>query len=108
MSKSKGNINQLSRRERQIMDVIYRQKEASVREVLDQIENPPSYSSIRASMRILEEKGHLKHSNKDGRFVFKPTLTPEKAKRSAIHRVVETFFESSASKALSTLCHHLN
>jgi len=103
MEGSSGDIHKLSRRERQIMEVIYRQKGASARDVLEQIEDPPSYSAIRASMRILEEKGFLTHREKEGRYLFEPTVRLDRAKRSAIFRVVETFFENSASKALNTL-----
>lgn len=100
---SKRDLQKLSRRERQIMDLIYRKKNATAREILNDIENPPSYSAIRASMRILEEKGFLKHTEQDGRYLYEPVVLAETAKRSALHRLLETFFENSASKALSTL-----
>ena len=71
---SKNSLLQLSRRERQIMDIIYQHGEASVTEVLENMPDPPSYSAVRALVRILEEKGHLKHRVDGTKFIFKPTL----------------------------------
>lgn len=85
------------------MDVIYRRGESSAREVLDQVENPPSYSAVRASLRILEGKGFLSHEDQEGRYVFRPTLKPDEARVSALRRVVETFFDNSVAQAMSTL-----
>ncbi len=102
--KGRCDLNGLSRRERQIMDVVYRRGRASAREVQDRIPDPPSYSAVRASMRILEEKGFLRHEKRaDGRYIFEPTVQPDRARESALKRVVETFFENSAAKAMSTL-----
>jgi len=93
----------LSRRERQIMDIIYQRKQASVWEVLDNLPDPPSYSAVRALMRILEEKGHLKHTKKGARFIYIPTVSRAQASRSAIKRVLRTFFNGSVEQAVSAM-----
>jgi predicted transcriptional regulator len=93
----------LSRRERQIMDVIYRKKEATGAEVMDNIPDPPSYSAVRALLRILEEKGHLTHRKVGPRYVYSPTVSPEKAKQTALRHVLSTFFQGSVSAAVATL-----
>ena len=93
----------LSRRERQIMDIIYRMDRATAAEVMDNLPNPPSYSAVRALLRILEEKGHLRHEQTGPRYVYMPTVPREKAKRSALKHMVATFFEGSVSQAVATL-----
>lgn len=93
----------LSRRERQIMDIIYARGEATAAEVGEALPDPPSYSAVRALLRILEKKGHLKHREDGPRYVFMPTETREKASRSALKRVVQTFFEGSLSNAVAAL-----
>jgi predicted transcriptional regulator len=93
----------LSRRERQIMDVLYRKGSATAAEVLERMPQPPSYSAVRALLRILEEKGHIKHEARDGKYVFMPTVHRDKAKRSAIRHLVETFFEGSPQEAVAAL-----
>lgn len=93
----------LSRRERQIMAVIYRLGRATAAEVLDQLEEPPSYSAVRAHLRILEEKGHLRHEQDGPRYVFLPTLPREQARDSALIHLVQTFFEGSTSQAMAAL-----
>jgi len=95
--------DQLTRRERQIMQIIYRRGQATAAEVLDDMADPPSYSATRALLRILEEKGHLRHEQDGPRYVFRPTVTPEKARRSALDQVVETFFGGSAGDAAAAL-----
>ena len=94
---------QLTRRERQIMDIVYRRGQATAAEVMDEILDPPSYSAIRALLRILEEKGHLRHEQQGPRYVFLPTVAREKARRSALKQVVHTFFDDSASVTNSEL-----
>ena len=74
----------LSRRERQIMDVLFQRGFATVAEVLDDLPDPPTYSSVRATLRVLEGKGHVRHRQEGLRYLFVPTLAPEKAKRSAL------------------------
>jgi predicted transcriptional regulator len=93
----------LSRRERQIMDIVYEKGECSVTDVLNAMPDPPSYSSIRALMRILEEKGHLKHRQAGLQYIFSPTQPQHSAGRSAIQQVIQTFFGGSAEKAVATL-----
>ena len=92
---------QLSRRERQVMDIIYRRGEATASDVLDGLEEPSSRSAVRTFLRILEEKGHLKHTQKGKAFVYKPTKPRRVAGRTALRRVLKTFFEGSVEKALS-------
>jgi BlaI family penicillinase repressor len=100
---SERTHHDLSRRERQIMDILYQRGRASASEVLETLPDPPSYSAVRAMLRVLEEKGHVKHEEQGLRYVFLPTLPREKAKRSAVKHLVETFFEGSAEQAVAAL-----
>src|SRR5215813_2370191 len=93
----------LSRRERQIMDVLYRKGSATAAEVLENMPNPPSYSAVRALLRILEQKGHIRHEENEGKYVFMPTVRREKAKRSALRHLVQTFFDGSPEEAVAAL-----
>ena len=93
----------LSRRERQIMDVIYQRGQATAGEVLDALPDPPSYSAVRALLRILEDKGHLQHYEKGSKYVYLPTVSPRAARKTAIRHVVQTFFGGSAFDATCTL-----
>jgi predicted transcriptional regulator len=93
----------LSRRERQIMDVLYQKGTATAAEVLESMPNPPSYSAVRALLRILEEKGHVRHEESEGKYVFSPTVSREKAKRSAVRHLVQTFFDGSREEAVAAL-----
>ncbi len=86
---------QLSRRERQIMDVIYRRGRATAAEVLDDIPDPPGYSAVRAMLRLLEEKGHVRHEQDGPRYVFLPIVNRDRARKSALKHVVRTFFDGS-------------
>lgn len=92
-----------SRRERQIMDIIYRQGQATVADVLEALPDPPSYSAVRAMLRVLEDKGYLRHEQQGPRFAFLPTLPLEKARRSALKQLVQTFFDGSTEQAMSAL-----
>jgi predicted transcriptional regulator len=94
---------QLSRRERQIMDAIYRRGRATAAEVLEDIPDPPSYSAVRAMLRLLEEKGHVRHEQDGPRYVFIPTVNRERAKKTALTHVVRTFFDGSATDAMAAL-----
>ena len=85
------------------MDVLYSRGRATVAEILEQIPDPPSYSAVRAMLRILEEKGHIRHEQDGARYVFLPTLTRDKAKRSALRHLLQTFFDGSAEQAVATL-----
>ena len=93
----------LSRRERQIMDVVYRAGSASASDVHGQLPDPPSYSAVRAMLRILEEKGHVRHEQDGPRYVYLPTVGRDNAKRSALHHMLKTFFDGSAEQAISAL-----
>jgi predicted transcriptional regulator len=85
------------------MDIVYERGRASVAEVLDQLPDPPSYSAVRALLRILEEKGHLRHQQDGPRYVFLPTVSRDKARRSVLSQVVQTFFDGSAEQAMAAL-----
>jgi predicted transcriptional regulator len=93
----------LSRRERQIMDVIYRRGRAAAGEVLDELPDPPSYSAVRAMLRVLEEKGHLRHEQDGPRYVYVPTVNRERASRSALRHLVQTFFDGSTEQVVAAL-----
>src|SRR3954454_4403067 len=93
----------LSRRERQIMDVIYRLGRATAAEVMGGLPDPPSYSAVRAMLRVLEEKGHLRHESRGAQYVFLPTVPREKARRSALKQLVQTFFDGSTEQAVAAL-----
>jgi BlaI family transcriptional regulator, penicillinase repressor len=92
-----------SRRERQIMDIVYRQGQATAADVRKDLPDPPSYSAVRAMLRVLEAKGFLRHEQQGPRYVFLPTLSLEKARRSALKQVVQTFFDGSTEQAVSAL-----
>jgi BlaI family transcriptional regulator, penicillinase repressor len=100
---AKKALDRLSRRERQIMEVIYAAGHATATEVLDKLPDPPSYSAVRALLRILESKGHLRHVVEGTRYVFLPTLSPDRARRSAMRSMLRTFFEGSPEKAVAAL-----
>lgn len=93
----------LSRRERQIIDILYARGRATAAEVLAALPDPPSYSAVRAMLRILEEKGHVRHEQNGPRYIYLPTVGRENAKRSAMRHMLQTFFDGSASQAVSAL-----
>ncbi len=93
----------LSRRERQIMDIIYQRRQATAAEVMEHLPDPPSYSAVRALLRVLEEKGHVRHKHDGPRYVFYPTVSRDRARQSALKQVVGTFFEDSTEQAVATL-----
>lgn len=93
----------LSRRERQIMDVIYRLGRASVAEVREQLPDPPSYSAVRALLRTLEEKSVLRHQQDGPRYVYLPTVPAARARKSALEQMVATFFDGSTERAVAAL-----
>jgi len=92
-----------SRRERQIMDILFRRGRATAAEIHADMPDRPSYSAVRAHLRTLEEKGHVCHEAEDLRYVYLPTLHPDKARRSALNHLVETFFEGSPVRAAAAL-----
>lgn len=94
---------QLSRRERQIMDVIYRAGQATAQDVRAGITDPPSYSTVRALLRVLEEKGHVKHRADGLRYLYVPTVPREQAGESALRQLVRTFFDDSPPDAVAAL-----
>jgi predicted transcriptional regulator len=96
-------LPELSRRERQIMSVVHRLGRATAAEVLAEMPDPPSYSAVRAMLRILEDKGQLKHEQDGPRYVYSTTMPVERAGRSALRDVVTTFFAGSAEEAVATL-----
>ena len=100
---SRKPIDELSRRERQIMEIVYARGEASAAQVLEQLPDPPSYSAVRALLAILVEKGHLRHRSEQGRYIYAPTRRRAKAGRSALVRVLETFYEGSLERAVAAL-----
>lgn len=100
---NKKEPNTLSRRERQIMDIVYSRGQASANEVMENLSDPPSYSAVRALLRVLEEKGHLRHTLDGQRYVYSPTVARERVKRSALRRVLQTFFDNSAEEAVAAL-----
>lgn len=93
----------LSRRERQILDVIYNLGRATASEVLERLPDAPTYTTIRGLLRVLESKGHVRHEEEGGRYVYIPTLTKQRAAKSALKHVVQTFFDGSPSQAMAAL-----
>jgi predicted transcriptional regulator len=93
----------LSRRERQIMDALYRLERATAADIQEQLAPPPSYSTVRAQLRVLEEKGHVKHVEEGLRYIYMPVVARKTARRSALRHLVETFFEGSAGNAVAAL-----
>ena len=85
------------------MDIVYRLKRATVQQVLDELSDPPSYSAIRALMRLLEEKGHLTHVAEGNRYVYAPTQAKEKASKSALRHLLDTFFDNSVETAVAAM-----
>ena len=100
---AKPSPHDLSRRERQIMDVIFERGQATAADVAEAIPDPPSYSAVRALLRILEEKGYLRHEQQGLRYVFIPTMRRTSARRSALKSVVKTFFDGSVEQTVAAL-----
>jgi predicted transcriptional regulator len=93
----------LTRREREIMDVLFRLGQASGEEIREQLIDPPSYSAVRTMLARLETKGHIRHREQGLRYVFTPTTSPAAARRSALHQLVRVFFGGSATQAVTAL-----
>ncbi len=93
----------LSRRERQIMEIVYRRGEATAAEIQEEIPEPPSYSTIRALLRVLVDKQHLQHREDGPRYVYSPTVSRQKARAGALAQLVNTFFDGSAAQVVSAL-----
>jgi len=95
--------SRLSRRERQIMEVLYRRQSASVAEILEEIPDPPSYSALRATVNILERKGYLSHLRRGKKFLYSPTTPRRKAMRGALKQLLSTYFDNSAVEAVTAI-----
>lgn len=100
---TKQTHSNLSRRERQIMDIIYKRAQATAMEMMENLPDPPGYSAVRAMLRLLEEKGYLKHQQDGLRYVYLPTVSREKARQSALKQMLQTFFDDSTEDAVATL-----
>ena len=96
----------LSRREREIMDALYALGRATAAQVRDRMPDPPGYSAVRALLRILEEKGHVRHEEEGPRYVYLPIVTARRAQRTALTHLVKTFFQGSAERAVAALIEH--
>jgi predicted transcriptional regulator len=97
------HAHRLSRRERQIMDLLYRLGRATVAEVLDGLPDPPSYSAVRALLRTLEDKGVVRHLEEGPRYVYEPIVARDAARQSALAHMVQTFFDGSTAQAMAAL-----
>ena len=95
--------SRLSRRERQIMDVLYQLGEATAADVQERLPEPPSYSAVRAMLRILEDKGHVRHHEDGPRYVYAPVVARDKARKSAVTHLLRTFFDGSVEQAMAAL-----
>src|SRR2546421_1043234 len=93
----------LSRRERQIMDILYRGGRATAGEVMDQLAGDPSYSTVRTQLRVLEDKGHVRHEEEGLRYVYMPAVPRHAARKSALRHLVDTFFDGSAEKVVAAV-----
>lgn len=98
-----SDAQDLSRRERQIMDSVYRRGKATAAEVMADLPEAPSYSAVRTMLRLLEEKGHLQHEQDGPRYVYLPTVARENARVNALKHLVSTFFNGSAEQAMAAL-----
>ena len=96
-------MERLSRRERQILDILYERGHATAAEILGAMPDPPSYSAVRALLRILEEKGHARHQADGARYVYSPSVSRARARRSALKHLIQTFFNDSTSDAVAGL-----
>ena len=97
------NDRSLSRRERQIMDIVYEMKEATAQQIMERLPSPPSYSAVRALVRVLEQKGHLVHRQDGPRYIYVPRLAKDKARRSALAHLKQTFFDGSTTDVVAAL-----
>ncbi len=93
----------LTKRERQIMDVLYRLGRATAAEIMDGLPGAPSYSTVRTQLRVLEEKGHVRHDEQGLRYVYTPRVPRHSARRSALKHLVDTFFDGSSAKVVAAL-----
>lgn len=103
MARTRNEPSPLSRRERQLMDIIYRLGRGTAAEIREAMPDAPSYSAVRALLRILETKGHLRHEQDGARYIFIPTIPAKDARLGALDQVIDTFFQGSASEAMAAL-----
>jgi BlaI family penicillinase repressor len=96
-------LSSLSRRERQIMEIVYSRGRATAGEIHRELADRPSYSTVRTLLKVLEEKGHLNHESDGPRYVYSPCISAEKAKQSALEQLLRTFFNNSALNAMAAL-----
>jgi BlaI family penicillinase repressor len=99
----RNNDRNLSRRERQMMDILYQRGKASAQEIMDALPDPPTYSAVRAKLRVLEEKGHVRHQEESLRYVYLPVVARESARKSALRHMVSTFFAGSVQDTVAAL-----
>ncbi len=99
----KARPSTLSRREREMMDIIYAKGRASAAEVLEAMSEPPSYSAVRATLRVLVDKGHLQHQREGTKYIYKPTISPSRARETALRHVMQTFFDGSVRNVVAAL-----
>lgn len=97
------SLTPLSRREREILDILYRQGKATASDVREAMTDAPTYSGVRGMLRVLEEKGHVKHESDGLKYVYTPVINPEKAKKSAVEHLVETFFRDAPEQVVAAL-----
>jgi len=102
MTKSSTHTT-LTRRERQIMDVLYRRTRATAAEVMGELPGEPNYSTVRTQLRVLEDKGHVRHEEEGGRYVYAPAVPRHAARKSALKHLVETFFDGSAEQVVAAV-----
>jgi BlaI family penicillinase repressor len=102
MVKNRG-LDQLGRRERQIMEIVYRRGRATAAEVLADLQDPPTYTAVRGMLRLLESKGQVRHEHDGPRYVYFPTADPDRVSKSAVRHLVRTFFDNSASSAVAAM-----
>ncbi len=95
--------NALTRRERQIMDILYRRGKATANDVMEELSGDPSYSTVRTQLRVLETKGHVRHEEEGLRYIYSPAVPRHAVRRSALRHLVETFFDGSTEKVVSAL-----
>jgi predicted transcriptional regulator len=100
---SKGSVAVLTKRERQIMDALYRLGRATAGEILEALPGAPSYSTVRTQLRVLETKGHVRHEEQGLRYVYTPIVPRHSARRSALRHLVETFFDGSSANVVAAL-----
>jgi BlaI family transcriptional regulator, penicillinase repressor len=97
------SIDPLSRRERQVMNIIYARGHATAAEIHEALPDPPTFSATRAVIRTLQEKGHITHQEQGLRYIYRPVVPPEKARRSAVSQLVTTFFQGSPTRLMAAL-----